>query len=248
MGIGLMGIGRRCCPCRSLWGGPSGGTNTHKNDDPRTIMFLDLRAGDVPSFRRYSSNSRPAHARDELAPFYRLMHAVTTGDLTENSANASVGVLPSGRKDHRCKTPLHSYHVRLSGRVSEPPPRNTRTPPTMNPHSHHDASGRGPSRLIGLGAVVLGCLLVIGCSGDGDVAPPAWVHGASAPRYGPAVSGPCEDGARRFCSVTFEQANGIHSCWQGVQYCVEGLWSACGDLSDAPDLGLGGAGGAAAAD
>src|SRR5690606_15705477 len=42
-------------------------------------------------------------------------------------------------------------------------------------------------------------------------------------------SGPCEIGEDRVCGQTIEQANGIMTCYRGLQVCEEGQWSKCQD-------------------
>ncbi|MEZ4296392.1 MAG: vWA domain-containing protein [Polyangiaceae bacterium] len=67
-------------------------------------------------------------------------------------------------------------------------------------------------------------------------------------------AGPCEEGALRGCKVDHGTHGGVHSCFEGVQVCVDGEWSTCGEAPDeggemgavdpAPPPPGGGAGGA----
>ncbi len=124
-------------------------------------------------------------------------------------------------------------------------PHPMHTSPTF-----HDAIFLGKARVMrrsrwrqGLGFVaVLGSLLALGCGTQGDGSPPPYISTATNKSpYPPPATGACDTGAKQFCSITIEHADGLHSCWQGVQYCVDGFWGPCGDLEEAPPNGLGGA-------
>lgn len=66
--------------------------------------------------------------------------------------------------------------------------------------------------------------LTLGCSSDGDLPPYRGGEGPSSRNY---KAGPCEAGAEYRCSATLEQGNGLLSCWQGTQQCVDGVWGPC---------------------
>lgn len=62
----------------------------------------------------------------------------------------------------------------------------------------------------------------LGMGGDGPLGPP--------PKEDTIKLGACEDPEATFeCSVYYEQANGVTSCFYGIQYCVGGEWSDCLD-------------------
>lgn len=42
----------------------------------------------------------------------------------------------------------------------------------------------------------------------------------------------CPEGTVRDCRITIHQANGVTSCWDGVQLCENGSWSRCMDPDD----------------
>lgn len=78
--------------------------------------------------------------------------------------------------------------------------------------------------------------LGIGC-GSPDAARPPLVDGGG---LGPGVStGPCEEGIERECGYKLDQANGVVTCYEGVQVCDGGEWSECtdGEVVRRPDLG-----------
>ncbi|MFO0566949.1 MAG: hypothetical protein U0263_14880 [Polyangiaceae bacterium] len=47
-----------------------------------------------------------------------------------------------------------------------------------------------------------------------------------------AATGPCATGTTKTCTVNLPKHEGIKSCFKGVQLCVEGTWSECGDDED----------------
>lgn len=70
--------------------------------------------------------------------------------------------------------------------------------------------------------VITSIALLLGCSGKDR--PPGTDLGS------PGISsGPCSEGTQRACGVTLEQANGVLSCYRGVQKCQEGFWTGCAE-------------------
>lgn len=79
--------------------------------------------------------------------------------------------------------------------------------------------------------LLVSCLAALGCS-SGE--PPPAV-GGKVPG-GNYATGPCSDGQEYRCSATLEQANGVLSCWTGIQLCEEGTWGPCiGELTKQAD-------------
>lgn len=120
------------------------------------------------------------------------------------------------------------------------------------PRSKPDNAGRERQRgasLLGLG-LGLGLLLPLvaaltalgACGQGGDGLGP----GASFSGPGGGSGGPCEEGATRACHITLGEQNGVLSCYDGEQSCVEGAWGACGGGSvterAAPETKGGGSG------
>lgn len=82
-------------------------------------------------------------------------------------------------------------------------------------------------------SVLTALFTLAGCSGAED--PPSdWMAGG-ATGFLPLgnATGPCEPDTEAACTTTIEQVTGVTSCFYGVQYCVDGLWSECLDV-DAP--------------
>lgn len=44
------------------------------------------------------------------------------------------------------------------------------------------------------------------------------------------ASDDCSNGEKRACHVTLSNHNGVTSCFVGVQTCIEGMWSSCGEI------------------
>ncbi|MBI3204814.1 MAG: hypothetical protein HYZ29_24980 [Myxococcales bacterium] len=88
-----------------------------------------------------------------------------------------------------------------------------------------------------LGIVVMSALLLGACSGGTDrPAPPSGsdTQPATAPTPDDgddpkdAPTG-CETGATRTCKVQLPTHGSIETCYLGVNLCVDGEWSECGD-------------------
>jgi len=78
-----------------------------------------------------------------------------------------------------------------------------------------------------LAALVFGPLgvAVAACSTDSDLSPrPGEGGSGGGTGTGNAF---CTEGTTRDCSITLGQHNGILTCLQGTQACVEGVWGAC---------------------
>lgn len=74
---------------------------------------------------------------------------------------------------------------------------------------------------IGLGFFSSGAVfLAASCGSDNDGlnAPPGQI---------PGVTIPCENGATQSCHITLGENNGVLTCYDGVQSCENGQWSAC---------------------
>src|SRR5690606_7759562 len=74
-------------------------------------------------------------------------------------------------------------------------------------------------------------ILSTGCSATGSERPDGvdGLGGASG-NHGPTTTetGKCKDnGAEQECLVNVQQANGVKSCYQGIQFCVEDKWTVC---------------------
>ncbi len=75
-------------------------------------------------------------------------------------------------------------------------------------------------------------LAFIGCAVEaGDDRPAKWSK-TTQPQTGsdaaePAPRTRCDEGAQRDCQIIIDEANGVRSCWQGVQFCVEASWTEC---------------------
>lgn len=90
-----------------------------------------------------------------------------------------------------------------------------------------------------LGITLLGALLVSACSGAAERPPPpddsatgAVAPDAADPGDDPAsapAATPCETGATRSCKVQLPTHGSIETCYLGVNLCVDGVWSECGD-------------------
>ncbi|NUQ75481.1 MAG: VWA domain-containing protein [Polyangiaceae bacterium] len=67
------------------------------------------------------------------------------------------------------------------------------------------------------------------CSAGDDLGPPS-------PGTGIQNGGPCSDGATRSCHITLDQQNGVLTCYDGVQACIDGTWGACenGSIASRP--------------
>lgn len=79
-----------------------------------------------------------------------------------------------------------------------------------------------------LASLTLLSMLSWGCAGDGDR--PDGVSSFGGANHGPTTTetGKCrENGAEQECLVNVQQANGVKSCYQGVQFCVESKWTQC---------------------
>jgi hypothetical protein len=82
-------------------------------------------------------------------------------------------------------------------------------------------------------------LASIGCATEtGDDRPAPWSK-TTQPQTGgeeaePAPRPRCDEGAQLDCQIVIDEANGVRSCWQGVQFCVEAHWTECIALEDEP--------------
>ncbi|MCC6899707.1 MAG: hypothetical protein IT377_12070 [Polyangiaceae bacterium] len=88
------------------------------------------------------------------------------------------------------------------------------------------------------GIVVMSAILLCACSGAGDrPAPPSGSDDqteAPPPDDDPdPVDAPnateCETGATHKCKVQLPTHGSIETCYVGVNLCVDGVWSECGD-------------------
>ncbi|MRG93943.1 vWA domain-containing protein [Polyangium spumosum] len=70
--------------------------------------------------------------------------------------------------------------------------------------------------------------LVFACSAEQPLTPRPGEGGTGGTGAGTSV-GPCVDGQVRACSVTIGEHNGILTCLDGKQACVEGTWGACAE-------------------
>ncbi len=83
-----------------------------------------------------------------------------------------------------------------------------------------------------VGVLAALALALSGCAVEtGDERPAPWSK-TSQPQTGADAAEPaprirCDEGAQRDCQIIIDEANGVRSCWQGVQFCVEGSWSDC---------------------
>jgi hypothetical protein len=83
-----------------------------------------------------------------------------------------------------------------------------------------------------VGVLAVLALAFSGCAVEADDERPAQWSKTTQPQTGsdraePAPRTRCDEGAQRDCQIIIDEANGVRSCWQGVQFCVEGLWSDC---------------------
>ncbi len=78
-----------------------------------------------------------------------------------------------------------------------------------------------------------------GCSGDDSAGNyDAYSgEGGALPFFGATTqSGACDtEASRRTCSVYVQQANGVKSCFQGIQYCEQGVWTQCLESTDSEE-------------
>jgi hypothetical protein len=98
---------------------------------------------------------------------------------------------------------------------------------------------------------LLGSSALAGCSGAGERPSPYESQRAADPagseeldldvqaaRPGPDAG--CADGTTRACKVTLPTHGEVESCYVGVELCVEGDWSECGDEAELSDKYYGG--------
>ncbi|MBE7481615.1 MAG: hypothetical protein HS104_16745 [Polyangiaceae bacterium] len=101
-----------------------------------------------------------------------------------------------------------------------------------------------------LGIAVMGVLLASACSGAPERPPPPAENETAAaapeaPDTGDGTvdtpsSGACETGATRSCKVQLPTHGSIETCYLGVNLCVDGVWSECGDEDALVEKYLGG--------
>lgn len=89
----------------------------------------------------------------------------------------------------------------------------------------------GFNRWLGRASVV-GVIAVIaaGCGAEEESRPAGAANLGGDTGFGGAVLsiGSCdEDGDPRECKVYHHQANGVVSCYSGVQFCEDGRWTDC---------------------
>lgn len=100
------------------------------------------------------------------------------------------------------------------------------------------------------GIAVMGALLACACSGAAErPPPPAESETAAATPEAPDTgddpvdtpsSGACETGATRSCKVQLPTHGSIETCYLGVNLCVDGVWSECGEEDALVEKYLGG--------
>src|SRR5688572_24632734 len=66
---------------------------------------------------------------------------------------------------------------------------------------------------------------LLGCSGD-DERPPLGGFGGQG---NGVATGPCDQDEQRECGITLDQGDGLVTCYRGVQFCQDGMWSSCID-------------------
>lgn len=83
--------------------------------------------------------------------------------------------------------------------------------------------------------------LCVGCGGtSGDNQQP--LSGSFSQDWRPVEGARCEPGAERSCSITLNQANGVLSCYRGVQHCSsEEKWGPCTEGRSTEELDPGAA-------
>lgn len=88
---------------------------------------------------------------------------------------------------------------------------------------------------LSVGWIVVGALMLAACSGAPDRAPPPESQEIASdadpeldPGEKPAPS-KCETGDTRSCKVQLPTHDNIETCYVGVNLCVDGVWSECGE-------------------
>jgi len=77
-------------------------------------------------------------------------------------------------------------------------------------------------------------LLLAGCAVDkeqpgyGDTSGSEGGAGGDS-GWNPPSRPSCDEGVVRECKIVIHQANGVESCWAGIQECKDGAWAACND-------------------